>query len=138
MLPNLSVMNWPSCANFTLMSLITEPPPHRFPKVFASIHRTFQACKSHAFRPTQESLPAHVCLNYMTQCHNCGREIGTGTVCPYCGAPNDAVPFAAATQITAPSAQRYMSPTLIIVGLCVLVYLAMVFTGTSPLSPTRE
>jgi membrane associated rhomboid family serine protease len=31
-----------------------------------------------------------------------------------------------------------MSPTLIIVGLCVLVYLAMVFTGTSPLSPTRE
>ena len=88
---------------------------------------------------TKSSRTARVCLIYMTRCHNCGREIGAGTVCPYCGAPNTPVPFATGVSVTPqPVIQRYISPTLIIVGLCVLVYLAMVFTGASPFNPTRE
>jgi membrane associated rhomboid family serine protease len=74
------------------------------------------------------------------RCHTCGREITTGSVCPYCGAHNASVPVPAATaQIVRQESRRLdLSATQIIVGINVLVFIAMVLTGSSLMSPTRE
>src|SRR3974377_1091446 len=77
----------------------------------------------------------------MTACHKCGREIASGSMCPYCGAHNPAVPFLSAGGHTAAVAARRsldLSATHMIVGLNVLVFLAMVLSGVSPLNPTTE
>jgi membrane associated rhomboid family serine protease len=76
----------------------------------------------------------------MTNCHTCGREIATGSVCPYCGAHNAPVPFVtqAAEQIPRGTRRLDISVTHIIVGINVLVFVAMVATGSSLLLPTRE
>jgi len=76
----------------------------------------------------------------MTACHNCGREIASGSMCPYCGAHNPAVPFLSAGEQPAVAARRSLdlSATHMIVGLNVLVFLAMVLSGVSPLNPTTE
>ena len=76
----------------------------------------------------------------MTNCHACGREIAGGTVCPYCGAQNAPAHFVM-TQETAPRdpvARSEISATHIIVGINVLVFVAMVLSGASPLNPSRE
>src|SRR5215831_13939891 len=119
------------------MPFITELASHRFPEFCVYIYgRCWR--KKVTTLSSLDSLTARVCLIYMTRCHNCGREIGAGVVCPYCRAHNPPVIVSGASGSTPPVAQRYISPTHIIVGLCVLVFLAMVFTGASPLSPTRE
>ena len=76
----------------------------------------------------------------MTTCHTCGREIADRSVCPYCGAHNALVPFLATEEdVVAPrAARREISATHIIVGLNVLVFVAMVLSGASPLNPSRE
>jgi len=76
----------------------------------------------------------------MTTCHTCGREIADRSVCPYCGAHNAPVPFLAAEEgVVDPRAgRREISATHVIVGLNVLVFLAMVVSGASPLNPSRE
>jgi len=125
-------------ANLTPMPFITELASHRFPEFCVYIYgRCWR--KKVTTLSSLDSLTARVCLIYMTRCHNCGREIGAGLVCPYCRAHNPPVIFVSGASVsTPPVAQRYISPTHIIVGLCVLVFLAMVFTGASPLNPTRE
>ena len=76
----------------------------------------------------------------MTTCHNCGREIASGSVCPYCGAHDSAVPFLSADEQAVDGAHRSLniSATHVIVGLNVLVFIAMVVSGVSPLNPTTE
>src|SRR5271157_3623297 len=76
----------------------------------------------------------------MTTCHTCGREIADRSVCPYCGAHNAPVPSLTTEQgVVAPRAvRREISATHIIVGLNVLVFVAMVVSGASPLNPSRE
>src|SRR5271167_428967 len=76
----------------------------------------------------------------MTSCHTCGREIAAGSVCPYCGAHNAPVPFApqGAEQLPQGTRRFDLSVTQIIVGINVLVFVAMVATGSSLTSPTRD
>ena len=76
----------------------------------------------------------------MTSCHTCGREIAAGSMCPYCGAHNASVPFApqGAEQLPQGTRQFALSVTQIIVGINVLVFVAMVATGSSLTNPTRE
>jgi membrane associated rhomboid family serine protease len=77
----------------------------------------------------------------MTSCHTCGREIPTGSVCPYCGAQNAPVPFATAAGEAPLRGPRQfdLSMTQIIVGINVLVFVAMVLSGVSPwVGPTTE
>src|SRR5271165_1079940 len=76
----------------------------------------------------------------MTNCHTCGREIAAGSVCPYCGAHNAAVPFATMAEERIPQGTRRLdlSVTHIIVGINVLVFVAMLATGSSLTNPTRE
>lgn len=76
----------------------------------------------------------------MTNCHTCGREIAAGSVCPYCGAHNALVPFVTQATPQVPRGARRLdiSVTHIIVGINVLVFVAMVATGSSLLIPTRE
>lgn len=76
----------------------------------------------------------------MTNCHTCGREIATGTVCPYCGAQNAPAPSIATHGVlVAPRAgRREISATHIIVGINVAVFIGMVLAGASPLNPSRE
>jgi membrane associated rhomboid family serine protease len=76
----------------------------------------------------------------MTNCHTCGREIAVGTICTYCGAHNEPVP-----EIVTPGVlvgrraeRRKISATHVIVGINVAVFIGMVFSGASPLNPTRE
>jgi len=76
----------------------------------------------------------------MTACYSCGREIAAGTVCPYCGAHNEPVPFLTPSPSDVPIGVRRLdiSASHIIVAINVLVFGAMVLTGSSPLSPTIE
>ncbi len=76
----------------------------------------------------------------MTNCHTCGREIASGSVCPYCGAQNAPAHFAtAAGEVPSQGPRRFdLSMTQIIVGINVLVFIAMVFSGVSPFGPTTE
>ena len=77
----------------------------------------------------------------MTSCITCGREIAEGSVCPYCGAHNAPMPFATPAGQAPPRGPRRLdlSVTQIIVGINVVVFLAMVFSGVSPLvGPTTE
>ncbi len=76
----------------------------------------------------------------MTYCHTCGREIASGTVCPYCGAHNAAVPFMVSAETGAgPRPRQFdISATHVLVGINVLVFLAMVLSGVSPFGPTTE
>jgi len=76
----------------------------------------------------------------MTNCQTCGREIATGSVCPYCGAHNAPVPFAAAASDNSLRNPRRLdlSVTHLIVGINVLVFVGMVLTGSSLTQPTRE
>ncbi|HVP53889.1 MAG TPA: rhomboid family intramembrane serine protease [Candidatus Eisenbacteria bacterium] len=76
----------------------------------------------------------------MTFCNTCGREVAVGTVCPYCGAHNPA-PKPSATSGSAAGLllpRHEISATHVIVGLNLLVFAAMVLTGASALSPSRE
>ena len=61
-------------------------------------------------------------------------------MCPYCGAHNASVPFApqGAEQLPQGTRQFALSVTQIIVGINVLVFVAMVATGSSLTNPTRE
>jgi membrane associated rhomboid family serine protease len=76
----------------------------------------------------------------MALCHSCGHEYAAGPVCPYCGAQNQAMPpiTTSGQLITRLSERPEISATHVIVGLNVLVFIAMVVSGASPLSPTRE
>jgi len=76
----------------------------------------------------------------MTNCQTCGREIAAGSVCPYCGAHNAPVPFAAAASDNSLRNPRRLdlSVTHLIVGINVLVFVGMVLTGSSLTQPTRE
>ena len=76
----------------------------------------------------------------MPACATCGREIAAGTVCTYCGAHNAPTQFVTASHSAEPIGVRRLdiSATHIIVGINVLVFVAMVVTGSSPLSPTTE
>jgi membrane associated rhomboid family serine protease len=76
----------------------------------------------------------------MTNCQVCGRAIAAGSVCPYCGAHNPAAPILLAPDNPAVvrTARQDISATQVIVGLNVLVFLAMVLSGVSPLAPTTE
>lgn len=73
-------------------------------------------------------------------CHNCAREIGEGTVCPYCGAQSVPPTYVVSTQPPAPVAARVLNLSVchVIVGVNVLVFAAMVLGGVSPVSPTTE
>jgi len=75
----------------------------------------------------------------VSHCHNCGREFAGGSSCPYCGAPN--LP-ATRTYVPGPALgdrpAHEISATHLIVGINVLVFVAMLFTGASPLNPSRE
>src|SRR5271165_4486412 len=72
----------------------------------------------------------------MTTCQNCGQEYAMGSFCPYCGMPGTG---AAPAVIDAnPPKGTEISATHIIVGLNVLVFVAMVVSGASPLNPSRE
>ncbi len=76
----------------------------------------------------------------MSNCVRCGREIPYGTVCPDCqvairaAQPGNPPISVAARQ---PASFR-LSVTTILVGLNVAVYLAMAFSGVSPMSPTTQ
>ena len=75
----------------------------------------------------------------MSYCHNCGHEFAGGSSCPYCGAPNlPATGTSMPGAVVGPRPAREISATHIIVGINVLVFVAMVATGSSPLGPTRE
>jgi membrane associated rhomboid family serine protease len=76
----------------------------------------------------------------MTVCHNCGREIGTGTVCPYCGAQNLPAPYIVQAEPVGQADVREwnISASHVIVGINVLVFAVMVLRGVSPLTPTTE
>ena len=76
----------------------------------------------------------------MTICNTCGREVPAGTVCPSCGAHNPTLTHSAPGERLAVAAlpRREISATHIIVGINLLVFAAMVLTGSSPLSPTTE
>jgi membrane associated rhomboid family serine protease len=76
----------------------------------------------------------------MALCHSCGREYDAGPICPYCSAQSTTMPpiTASGQLITRLSERPQISATHIIVGLNVLVYVAMVVSGASPLNPTRE
>jgi membrane associated rhomboid family serine protease len=73
-------------------------------------------------------------------CHTCGREIAEGSVCPYCGAHNAAVPFVAnqGPPIRQPVGRREISATHVIVGINIAVFLGMALSGASLLNPSRE
>jgi membrane associated rhomboid family serine protease len=76
----------------------------------------------------------------MTFCHTCGREIAAGSACPYCGTQSEPVIYVASGEgrLVRPAWQLWISATHVIVGINVLVFLAMVFSGLSPLNPTTE
>lgn len=76
----------------------------------------------------------------MIACHTCGREIAAGSVCPYCGAHNAPLPFLTTDRPVEARAVRRLdiSASHVIVGINVLVFVAMVMTGSSPLNPTLE
>lgn len=76
----------------------------------------------------------------MTNCHTCGREIAAGSVCPYCGAHNSHEPFVtqAPEEITRLPRRLELSVTQVVVGINVVVFIAMVLTGSSLTNPTRE
>ena len=74
----------------------------------------------------------------MTICNNCGREIGTGTVCPYCGAQNAPPPYVVQSDSTGDARHWNLSASHVIVGINVLVFLLMVLSGVSPITPTTE
>jgi len=74
----------------------------------------------------------------MATCKICGGEFAAGTSCPYCGgmrsSPEQASRYPAPVlPIEQPSG---ISATHVIVGINVLVFLAMVLSGVSPLNPT--
>jgi membrane associated rhomboid family serine protease len=76
----------------------------------------------------------------MTNCRTCGRQITTGSVCPYCGAQDVPAPA-----ITTPGVivgrrpeRSGISATHVLVGINVAVFIGMVLSGVSPLEPTRE
>ena len=76
----------------------------------------------------------------MANCHTCGREIASGSVCPYCGAHQAPVPFMTADAVptTQPARRLDISACHVIVGINVLVFVAMVLSGVSPVGPTTE
>jgi membrane associated rhomboid family serine protease len=76
----------------------------------------------------------------MTLCHNCGREIEAGAVCPFCGAQNAAPQYVLQGQPVEPVGVRQWNPSAshVIVGINVLVFVLMVLSGVSPISPTTE
>jgi len=76
----------------------------------------------------------------MTTCNTCGREIAAGSICPYCGARSAPIQYLPSNEAPPLPVARGLdiSVTHIIVGINVLVFLAMVVTGASPLSPSRE
>lgn len=76
----------------------------------------------------------------MTFCHTCGREIAAGSACPYCGTQSEPVIYVTSGEgrLVRPAWQLWISATHVIVGINVLVFLAMVFSGLSPLNPTTE
>jgi membrane associated rhomboid family serine protease len=76
----------------------------------------------------------------MMSCATCGREIPTGTVCPFCGAHNPVAPG-----ITTPGVlvsrrvvHGEISATHVIVGINVLVFVGMALSGASVMNPSRE
>ena len=76
----------------------------------------------------------------MTQCNNCGQEFTGGPSCPYCGAPNlpqtgTSMPGGA---IRMQPERGEISATHIIVGINLIVFVAMVATGASFFTPSRE
>ena len=76
----------------------------------------------------------------MTYCHTCGREIGAGSVCPFCGAhnPPEALLVSPGSRAMPQFRQFDISATHVLVGINVMVFLAMVFSGVSLLGPTTE
>ncbi len=76
----------------------------------------------------------------MTYCHTCGREIAAGSVCPFCGAHNPPEPLVVSAGARAmPQLRQFdISATHVLVGINVIVFLAMAFSGVSLLGPTTE
>jgi membrane associated rhomboid family serine protease len=76
----------------------------------------------------------------MAGCQNCGREFAGGSSCPYCGAPNLVATAVSMPGVVVghPTRRAGISPTHIIVGINVLVFMAMVLTGASPINPSRQ
>ena len=76
----------------------------------------------------------------MMNCNTCGREIATGTICPFCGAHNPVAPgnTTPGVLVSRRGVGTEISATHVIVGINVAVFLAMALSGASLLSPTRE
>jgi membrane associated rhomboid family serine protease len=76
----------------------------------------------------------------MTNCSTCGREIATGTICPYCGAHNSEAPviMAPETRVSRRITRTEISATHVIVGINIAVFIGMALSGGSILNPSRE
>ncbi len=76
----------------------------------------------------------------MTNCNTCGREIASGTVCPFCGAHNPVAPGITTPGVLVPrrAVRTEISATHVIVGINIAVFIGMALSGASPLNPTRE
>ena len=76
----------------------------------------------------------------MMNCNTCGREIATGTVCPFCGAHNPVEPSISTpgVLVSRRAIGTEISATHVIVGINVAVFIGMALSGASILNPSRE